>query len=67
MKSVILGEECLRTSDFEKIYPIHRNTLYKWLRANVIRGFLIKGIWFIPKSEIERLKLQAKANGNEQH
>lgn len=56
----VTRKKYLRTKEFEQIYPLNRNTLYKWLHAGVIKGFILNGLWFIPESEVERLKLQAK-------
>jgi predicted site-specific integrase-resolvase len=37
---------------------VHFTTIYRWVENGVIFGIKVGGILFIPKSEIERLKLK---------
>ena len=44
---------------------VHFTTIYRWIDAGTILSINFGGILFVPRSEVERLKNNEKATGDE--
>jgi excisionase family DNA binding protein len=48
--------DILRVNDVARALHIKPDTVWRWLRKGRLRGTKIGKLWFIPASEVERLK-----------
>ncbi len=45
----------LNIQEVAEIFRRHPRTIYRWLEEGFLQGKKVKGGWFIPRSEIERI------------
>lgn len=51
-----ITQEYIKTVEFKKIFGLHRNTVINWIRTGKIKAQNINNHWYIPVSEVERIK-----------
>lgn len=56
LSEVYMEQQFLSSNEFKEVLGIHRNTVINWIRSGKIKSTNINGHYYIPISEVERLK-----------
>lgn len=60
MKEItVTTDDLASVQDAAKALDRHRYQIYRWIESGKIVSIKLGGIYFIPKSEVERLKQEA--------
>jgi excisionase family DNA binding protein len=53
---VVTNPDLFNITDAAKELGVSRMTIYRWMASNKLRAIKFGGVWFIPSSEVDKLR-----------